>query len=73
MTIIDKLNSGALHAAARAKRPECADRKGNVHGSEERARFVNWLYQMQAIYGQDVEEWPELARAEYRARYVPSH
>ena len=72
MTIIDKLNSGALHAAARAKRPECVDRKGNIHHSPLRAEFINWLMPMKDRYG-EVEDWPYELRAEYRARYVPSH
>ena len=73
MDILDRLNSGDLHAAARNQRPDCVDAKGNIHTSPERARFVDWLDEMRAIYGQDVEAWPPTPRAEYEERYVPSH
>lgn len=61
MTLLEKLNSGALHAKARATRPECVDAKGNIHCSPERARFVDWV----ATHGKD--------HPEYAERYVPSH
>lgn len=73
MNITDLLNSGALHAAARERRPECVDRTGNVHGSAERAQFVDWRDAQKATHGNDVSAWPADARAEYAARYVPSH
>lgn len=72
-SILDRLNSGELHAAARRSRPECVDAKGNIHCSPERASFVNWLAKMTPIYGDDINGWPKLPRDEYRARYVPSH
>jgi len=61
MDILDRLNSGSLHAAARNQRPDCVDAKGNIHCSPERARFVDWV----AENGKD--------HPEYAARYVPSH
>lgn len=73
MSIIDRLNSGALHAAARARRPDCVDGNGNIHVSPERARFADWLRRMKTIYGDDVAEWPPIPRAEYARKYVPSH
>lgn len=72
-SVLDRLNSGDIHAAARNRRPDCVDAKGNIHTSPERARFVNWLDKMRATYGSDVEAWPAIPRAEYEARYVPSH
>ena len=72
-SIIDRLNNGSLHAAARARRPECVDAKGNIHVTADRASFVNWLDKMRAIYGSDISEWPQIARDEYKHRYVPSH
>ena len=62
MDIIARLNSGALHHAARASRPECVDTNGNVHCSAERASFVDWI-----------NENPNATKDEYAARYVPSH
>jgi len=73
MSIVDRLNSGELHAAARKRRPDCVDAKGTIHCSPERAAFVNWLDKMRGIYGEDVKAWPPIPRAEYAARYVPSH
>lgn len=73
MTITDMLNSGAIHASARNRKPDCVDAVGNIHTSAERALFVNWLAKMRGIYGADVASWPPIARAEYEARYVPSH
>ena len=61
MDIIDKLNSGELHAAARIKRPECVDRLGNIHVSAERAAFVDWV-------SENGKDHPEFA-----SRYIPSH
>ena len=59
--IIDRLNSGELHAAARVKRSECVDHLGNIHGSAARAAFVDWV-------SKNGKDHPEFA-----ARYVPSH
>jgi len=61
MNIIDQLNSGALHAKARATRPDCVDAAGNIHCSPDRAKFVDWV----RANGVD--------HPEYAARYVPSH
>lgn len=72
-SIIDRLNNGSLHAAARARRPECVDAKGNIHVTADRASFVNWLDKMRAIYGSEISEWPQIPRDEYKHRYVPSH
>jgi hypothetical protein len=72
ISIIDKLNSGQLHAQARKSRPDCVDAKGNIHASPERARFVNWYFKMVQIYSDDVANWPSCARDEYKVRYVPS-
>ena len=73
MSIVDRLNSGEFHAAARRDRPDCVDAKGDIHISAERAVFVNWLDKMRGVYGADVAEWPPIPRAEYERRYVPSH
>lgn len=72
MSIVDKLNSGALHRSARLARPDCVDLKGNIHASPERARFVSWVIRMKKLYGSDARTWPEIARAEYRRKYVSS-
>ena len=61
MNILDRLNSGELHAAARTKRPDCVDGLGNIHGSAERASFVDWV----AENGKD--------HSKFATRYVPSH
>ena len=71
--ITARLNSGALHAAARRRNPDRVCDQGNIHHSTERALFVRWRNKMKRIYGADVREWPPLARTEYRNRYVPSH
>jgi len=60
MDIIELLNSGKLHQAARERRPECVDRDGNIHVSAERAAFVDWVKD----HGKD--------HPEFAARYVPS-
>lgn len=70
MSIIDRLNSGRLHAAARQSRPECVDSLGNIHASPERARFVDWRRKVARLYGDDVAGWPVCARDEYAKRYV---
>jgi hypothetical protein len=61
MNIIDKLNSGELHAVARINRPNCVDHLGNIHVSAERAAFVDWV-------SENGKDHPE-----FSARYVPSH
>ncbi len=61
MDILAKLNSGEIHAKARAARPDCVDKLGNIHCSQERAQFVDWV----AAHGKD--------HPEYVTRYVPSH
>ena len=73
MTIIDRLNAGEFHDAARKRNPDCVDAKGNIHATPERARFVNWREKMKGLYGDDVKAWPPIARDEYTVRYVPSH
>lgn len=73
MNILDQLNSGAIHAVARASRPDCVDASGNIHVTPERARFVSWKLRMSEMYGATVSEWPQAARDEYAAKYVPSH
>lgn len=73
MNILDRLNSGQLHAQARASRSDCVDAKGNIHVSAERARFVDWLNSAKLINGDDVNQWNAKAKSEYKARYVPSH
>ena len=73
MSIIDRLNSGEIHAAARKRNPERVDAKGNTHVTSERARFVEWVDRMRAVYGDDVKAWPSAPRTEYARRYVPSH
>lgn len=73
MTILEKLNSGELHRAARQRRPECVDRFGGIHVTPERARFINWVSRKKETLGDDVRSWPEADRAEYEAHYVPSH
>lgn len=70
MNIIDRLNSGELHQAARQRRPECVDSVGGIHKTPERARFISWVFKMQRLYGKDVRTWPEISRAEYAARHV---
>ena len=72
MSILDRLNSGELHAAARATRPDCVDATGNIHKTPERARFVDWRAEQVAAHGRDVEAWPAKKRAEYARRYVPA-
>lgn len=42
MSILGKLESGELHAKARATRPDCVDNLGNIHSTPERAEFVSW-------------------------------
>ena len=73
MDITALLNSGKLHAARRAAKPDCVCSSGNIHASPERARFVSWSVKMRKMYGQDVATWPPIARAEYASKYVPSH
>ena len=73
MNILDRLNAGDLHRAARTARPDCVDALGNIHNTPARAAFVDWATEAKAIHGQDVGKWPEPMRAEYAARYVPSH
>lgn len=73
MNILDQLNSGALHAKARASRPDCVDAKGNIHVSADRARFVDWLADAKLTRGDDVKSWSASERQEYADRYVPSH
>ena len=73
MDILDYLNSGQLHAAARKRNPDCVDAKGNIHTTPERARFVDWRDRMKGLYGDDVKAWPPIPREEYAARYAPSH
>lgn len=70
MDILAKLNSGALHAAARAARPDCVDSKGNVHSSPERAAYASWRIRMEGLYGIDATEWPACAKAELKRRHV---
>lgn len=72
MSILEKLNSGAFHNAARAKNPDCVDAVGNIHKSAERARFVDWRAEQVAAHGRDVEAWPVKKRVEYARRYVPA-
>lgn len=73
MNILDRLNSGELHALARTSRPDCVDAKGNIHHSAARAQFVDWMDCIKADHGQDHRSWPVTIRQEYRNRYVPSH
>lgn len=68
--MIDKLNSGQLHIAARTSRPDCLDTKGNIHGSPARALFKSWTYKMHDLYGDDVSQWPKVAKDEYARKYV---
>jgi hypothetical protein len=70
MDILAQLNSGALHAKARTARPDCVDSQGNVHHSPERAAYVTWRIRMEGLYGIDVAEWPEAAKAELARRHV---
>lgn len=72
MNILDKLNSGELHAKARAARPDCVDATGGIHNTPERARFVDWAREAKNVCGENVAGWPSDIRAEYDARYVPS-
>lgn len=73
MNIIDRLNSGELHQAARKRRPDCIDAVGNVHRSPERRAFVDWRAGMDNRYGTNRREWPESVRAELERRYVPAY
>lgn len=73
LSILDKLNSGELHAKQRAQRPECVCDRGSIHGSAARAQFLNWLYPMMAEHGDNVRAWPSGPKAEYDARYFPSN
>ncbi len=74
MNVIDMLNSGRLHQAAREQNPDRVCRRGNIHTSAARARFVDWLADRRAALGiEAVSDWPEADRAEYRKRYVGSH
>ena len=70
MTILDKLTSGDIHAAIRAKRPDCVDVRGNIHRTPERRAFVDWRIEMAETHGQDVSAWPQAVRDEFDARYV---
>ena len=72
MNITDLLNSGKLHAAARANRPDCVDSAGNIHKSAERAEYVNWRASMKAIHGDDAKQWPASVKAELKRRHVPA-
>ena len=72
-SILERLNSGQIHADARKRKPDCVCNRGNIHATPDRARFVNWLYRMKDMYGDDVQSWPEIARKEYATKYVPSH
>lgn len=71
MDILAKLNSGEFHAAARKRRPDCVDAKGNIHRSPERAAYVDWLLRMETIHGEDRREWPATVKAELERRHVP--
>jgi hypothetical protein len=73
MTITDLLNSGRLHRAAAERSPDRVCVKGTIHVSAARAEFCNWLYPMKELHGDNVRDWPAEARAEYDAKYVPSH
>jgi len=70
MDILAKLNSGALHAAARNRRPDCVDARGNLHTSPERAAYVNWRNAMAREYGSEPAEWPPEIQRELERRYV---
>ena len=70
MTILDRLNSGELHAAARRRRPDCVDATGNVHATPQRAAFVNWLI-ANPTPDDDPRNWPADYRAAYHANYAP--
>jgi len=69
MTILEKLNSGALHAKARIDRPDCVDANGSIHASPERASFVDWRTAMVNSHG-DVSGWSAELKAEYAAKHV---
>lgn len=72
-SILDRLNAGEFHRAARAARPDCVDSRGNIHRNAARAAFADWCEEMRGIHGADSHAWPVAIREEYRARYVPSH
>lgn len=72
MSILDRLNSGALHQTARDNRADCVDAVGNIHKTPQRARFVDWRAKQVATHGRDVEAWPADVRAEYDRAYVPA-
>jgi hypothetical protein len=69
MNILEKLNSGALHARSRLDRPDCVDAKGSIHASPERAAFVNWRTATVNSHG-DVSGWSAELKAEYAAKHV---
>jgi len=73
VNILEALNSGALHNKARTARPDCVDAKGNIHANPDRAKFVDWLAEAKATRGDNVQAWAGADRAEYDARYIPSH
>jgi hypothetical protein len=70
MDILAQLNSGALHAKARAARPDCVDSNGGIHRNPERAAYVTWRIAMTSEYGMEISEWPEFVKAELARRYV---
>jgi hypothetical protein len=68
MSILDRLNSGEIHAKARAARPNNVDALGNVHISPSRAVFIDWRSSMSSIHGIDPRQWPDSARKELQQR-----
>jgi hypothetical protein len=70
MDILAQLNSGALHAKARAERPDCVDSNGGIHRNPERAAYVTWRIAMAREYGSEPAEWPPEIQRELERRYV---
>lgn len=70
--LLARLNSGEIHARLREKHPDCVCKRGNIHGSPERARFEDWRYGVIEEHGQDHALWPAGVREEFERRYVPS-
>jgi len=72
MDILERLNSGQLHATARKRRPDCVDQHGNVHRSPERRLFVDFSIDTKRDHGDDHELWPDAVRAEYHRLFEAS-
>ena len=72
MSILEQLNSGALHQQARAANPHCVDASGNVHRTPERADFIDWRAEMVREYGNNARQWPADLQVELVTRWAPA-